>query len=44
MFDIRKIQEHVIYLAVKGESNEDITREVVYGKEDSDKSKNNAIW
>ncbi|EPY2276339.1 DUF6144 family protein [Clostridium sporogenes] len=44
MFHIRKIQEHVIYEAVKNESNEDIAREVVYGKEKSGKSEDNAIW
>ena len=44
MFDIRKIQEHVIYEAVKGESNEDIAKEVVYGKEESGKSEDNGIW
>ena len=44
MFDIRKIQEHVIYEAVKNESNEDSAREVVYGKEESGKSEDNAIW
>jgi hypothetical protein len=44
MFDIRKIQEHVIYEVVKNESNEDIAREVVYGKEESGKLEDNAIW
>lgn len=44
MFDIRKIQEHVIYEAVKNESNEDIAREVVYRKEESGKSESNAKW
>ncbi|WP_026886991.1 DUF6144 family protein [Clostridium beijerinckii] len=44
MFDIRKIQENVIYEAVKGQSNEDIAREVVYGKEGSGKLERNAIW
>ncbi|AJD29630.1 MULTISPECIES: DUF6144 family protein [Clostridium] len=44
MFDIRKIQEHVIYEAVKNESNEDIAREVVHRKEESSKSEDNAIW
>ncbi|AGX42981.1 DUF6144 family protein [Clostridium saccharobutylicum] len=44
MFDIRKIQEHVIYEAVKDERNEDIAREVVYGKDESCKSENNGIW
>lgn len=44
MFDIRKIQEQVIYEAVRSESNEDIAREVVYGKDESDKAENNATW
>lgn len=44
MFDIRKIQEHVIYEAVKNESDEDVAREVVYGKEENSKSVDNAIW
>ncbi|AUN16820.1 hypothetical protein B2H91_13005 [Clostridium botulinum] len=44
MFDIRKIQEQVIYEALKNESNEDIAREVVYGKEENGKSEDNAIW
>lgn len=44
MFDIRKIQEQVIYEAVKNESNEDIAKEVVYGKDESGKSENNAAW
>lgn len=44
MFDIRKIQEQVIYEAVKNESNEDIAREVVYGKDESGKAENNPAW
>ncbi|EPY2304560.1 DUF6144 family protein [Clostridium sporogenes] len=44
MFDIREIQEQVIYEAVKNESNEDIAREVVYGKKENGKSEDNAIW
>ena len=33
MFDIRKIQENMIYESVKAESNESIAEEVVYGRE-----------
>ena len=44
MFDIRKIQEESIYEAVKNESDEKVAREVVYGKEDSSKSADNATW
>lgn len=40
MFDIRKIQEKVIYDAVKAESNADIANEVVYGGE----HENNSDW
>lgn len=44
MFDIRKIQENVIYEAVKNESNGDIAREIVYEKEGSSKLEDNATW
>lgn len=44
MFDIRKIQEHVIYEVVKNESNEESAREVVYGKEENSKTEGDAIW
>ncbi|MDO5521597.1 MAG: DUF6144 family protein [bacterium] len=44
MFDIRKIQEHIIYESVKDESNEEMASEVVYGKDESGKSEDNAIW
>lgn len=44
MFDIRKIQEKVIYDAVKGEGNEDIAREVVYGREQADRTVSDPEW
>lgn len=44
MFDIRKIQEKVIYEAVKAESNEETAGEVVYGKNRMDFSENNPDW
>ena len=44
MFDIRKIQENIIYEAVRAESNEDIANEVVYGKDNMSKAENNSDW
>lgn len=44
MFDIRKIQENVIYEAVKAESNEDIANEVVYGKGQFTNTESNPDW
>lgn len=44
MFDIRKIQEKVIYEAVKAESNDDVAALVVYGCEQTDYMENNAEW
>lgn len=44
MFDIRKIQEHVIYESVKAESDADIANEVVYGKEQLANTENNSSW
>lgn len=44
MFDIRKIQSNNIYNAVKNESNDDIAKEVVYGKDGKSKNENNALW
>jgi len=39
MFDIRKIQEQVIYNAVKTESNENVAQRVVFGNKED-----NATW
>lgn len=44
MFDIRKIQENVIYESVKTESNADIAAEVVYGKEREAQEEDNPHW
>ena len=43
MFDIRKIQSNNIYNAVKNESNDDIAKEVVYGKDGKSKNENSYI-
>lgn len=43
MFDIRKIQEDVIYKAVKAESDEETARKVVYGGQQT-KAENNPEW
>lgn len=44
MFDIRKIQEQVIYGAVEKASNDERAREIVYGKDDSAKTEDNPAW
>lgn len=44
MFDIRKIQEHVIYDAVRAESSEEIAGEIVYGKEGAANKESNPEW
>ena len=44
MFDIRKIQEQVIYKAVKDGSNEETAREIVYGSDEQGKPEDNPTW
>lgn len=44
MFDIRKLQEHVIYESVKAESDADTAVEVVYGVEPPAHAESNADW
>ena len=44
MFDIRKIQENVLYESVKAESSADIANEVVYGKKQTAAEENNPDW
>lgn len=44
MFDIRKIQEQVIYEAVKNKSDSDTAKEIVYGNEESVGYEDNASW
>lgn len=44
MFDIRKIQEQVIYEVVKNKSDDETAREIVYGNNESSKDEDNANW
>ena len=44
MFDIRKIQEQVIYGAVKGASSDETAKEVVYGKDELAGTEDNPTW
>ena len=44
MFDIRKIQEQVIYGAVKSVSNDEMAREIVYGKDEIARTEDNPTW
>ncbi|MDP4133241.1 MAG: DUF6144 family protein [Bacillota bacterium] len=44
MFDIRKIQEQVIFEAVKNKSNTKMAEEIVYGCDGLAKSEANADW
>ena len=44
MFDIRKIQEQVICDAVKSASNDEIAREIVYGKDEVAGKEDNPTW
>lgn len=44
MFDIRKVQENIIYESVKTESNADIAKEVVYGKDGRAITESNPEW
>ncbi|QHI73511.1 DUF6144 family protein [Aminipila terrae] len=44
MFDIRKIQEQVIYGAVKSMSNDETAGEIVYGKGEAAKTEDNPTW
>lgn len=44
MFDIRKIQEQVIYGAVKSASNDEKAKEIVYGKDKGAKTEDNPTW
>ena len=42
MFDIRKVQEKVMYEAVRAKSNADVAGEVVYGCEKAAHTENNS--
>lgn len=44
MFDIRKIQEQVIYQAVKDKSNEDVAKAIVFGSDEPEKKEDNPAW
>ena len=44
MFDIRKIQEAVIYNAVKAASNDGTAANIVYGENEGISSEDNATW
>ena len=44
MFDIRKMQEQVIYQAVKDKSNEDIAKAIVFGSDKQVKTEDNPTW
>jgi hypothetical protein len=44
MFDIRKIQEQVIFSAIKAASNDETAKEIVYGKHELYSSEDNATW
>ncbi len=44
MFDIRKMQENVLYEAVKAESDAESAGEVAYGKEPSAKAEKDPDW
>lgn len=44
MFDIRKIQEQVIYGAVKSASDDETAHAIVYGKDDSAKKEDGPTW
>ncbi len=43
MLDVRKIQEQVIFEAVKSKSNEETAREIVFG-ENRDNEEENPLW
>lgn len=44
MFNIRKVQEQLIYGAVKSESNDETAKEVVYGEAEQAKTEDNPTW
>lgn len=44
MFDIRKIQEQVIFRAIKTASNDETAANIVYGEDDLYSSVDNATW
>ncbi|OPZ87993.1 MAG: hypothetical protein BWY74_03264 [Firmicutes bacterium ADurb.Bin419] len=44
MFDIRKIQEQIIYGAVKSALNDETAKEIVFGKDEQARAEDNPTW
>ncbi len=44
MFDIRKIQEHVIFDAIKAASNDETAAKIVHGEQEFSSLEDNATW
>ncbi len=44
MFDIRKIQEQIIFSAIKATSNDEAATKIVYGEYEMSSSEDNATW
>ncbi|WP_458788433.1 DUF6144 family protein, partial [Vallitalea sediminicola] len=44
MFDIRKIQEQVIYRSVKSARNDETAKKIVYGKDELAATEDNPTW
>ncbi len=44
MFDIRKIQEQVLFDAAKNASNEEIAEQIVFGDDNANNSEDNPSW
>ena len=44
MFDIRKIQEQVIFSAIKAASNDETANKIVYGEHEQSSQEDNATW
>lgn len=44
MFDIRKIQEQVMFSAIKAASNDEIATKIIYGQHELSSSEDNATW
>lgn len=44
MFNVRKIQEQVLFNAIKNKSNTETAKEIVYGCDGSAKDEDNAEW
>jgi hypothetical protein len=44
MLNIRKIQEQIIFSAVKAASNDETATKIVYGEHEQSSSEDNATW